>query len=191
MADPLVAGRKSRTLSVFTPRLGINGMRAGLIRRSCMSHFTHTTEEKRHQVLMPSVCPGCVQVNCIFSNYVARNAHFKHCVLHVYMCTIHTVYGSMLTLVSLLSVKITYSHGANKPEEIYRSYVCVHNLYLEWDCPGSWATGGGGALCLLPALEATPSTPPPWRPRCFPPAAGPPPFPTSDHLRTDTRQHLD
>lgn len=43
MVVPLATGKKSRMLSVFTPRLGLRGMSAGLIRRSCMSHFTHTT----------------------------------------------------------------------------------------------------------------------------------------------------
>lgn len=46
LADPWLPGRKSRTLSVFTPRLGLSWMRAGLIRRSCMSHFMHTRWEK-------------------------------------------------------------------------------------------------------------------------------------------------
>lgn len=44
LADPLVTGRKSKTLSVLTPSVGCRGVRTGLIRRSCISHFTHTTQ---------------------------------------------------------------------------------------------------------------------------------------------------
>lgn len=51
-ADPWLTGRKSPMRSVFAPRLGLSWMRAGLIRRSCMSHFTHTRwkggKKKRH-----------------------------------------------------------------------------------------------------------------------------------------------
>lgn len=45
LAVPLVTGRNSERLSVFTPSVGLKGMRAGLIIRSCMSHFKHTTQK--------------------------------------------------------------------------------------------------------------------------------------------------
>ena len=44
-----VGGWKSRTLSVFTARLGVTGKRTGLSRRSCMSHFTHTVDRERER----------------------------------------------------------------------------------------------------------------------------------------------
>lgn len=45
LADPLLKGRKSEMLSVLIPSVGCRGVRTGLIRRSCMSHFIHTTEK--------------------------------------------------------------------------------------------------------------------------------------------------
>lgn len=130
LADPFARGRKSRMLSVFTPRLGLRGMRAGLISRSCMSHFTHTNagwhmvSMSRRQALLVSV-------------------------------------------------------GAQEP-------------HLEWDYPPrGWAAGGGGALGLRPAPEATPSTPSPWWTRCSPPAAGRPRSPASGSLKADEQQWIE
>lgn len=44
----LLAGGKSRMLSVWAPRSGVKGRRAGLTSLSCMSHFMHTTAPHTH-----------------------------------------------------------------------------------------------------------------------------------------------
>lgn len=56
LAVPSVTGRKSETLSVFTPSVELKGMRAGLIIRSCMSHFKHTTQKTN---IITSSIMGC------------------------------------------------------------------------------------------------------------------------------------
>lgn len=65
LADPLVTGRKWSMLSVFTPRFGVRWMRAGLIRRSCTSHFMHTRWEKGSRSnIVPCPISACMGGTC-------------------------------------------------------------------------------------------------------------------------------
>lgn len=192
LADPLVTGRKSKTLSVLTPSVGCRGVRTGLIRRSCISHFTHTTQKAnaitsstRGSTIWVKICRNTL--NSAF--FALGNSSFFQPIPAV---------SSSQFRVSSLPRCIHFNgcnsiFGSNRPAlnatTMLQAWerICM-SLYLGWGCPWGWAAGGGGALGLLPAPGATPSTSSPWPTRCSPPSAGRPRFPTSDCLLATSRE---
>lgn len=144
LAEPLKAG----TLSVFTPRLGVTGMRAGLIRRSCMSHFTHTSQVREDgflSYLIPSYTfpkYTCVSV-CLTWNGIIRGAWqqemelFSVSSLLLKPCLEHSLHSENVVL-HLLQVDFSPQQKRVCRSAHRSSNICRKGKQIVWDSALLW-----------------------------------------------------